>query len=242
MSLIEAFKSDHYRIGNLQAIEYNRNDPTVFKPGFLGELYFLLRGNRYSKRDGDGILSALFCGMKDLSYDAIVAYLSTKPIICLGEWLNEHSFKLLGFTFPVQLVGEPGQRAAFGAYGFLREAWGTEQQEILASLGLCVLFSELNLLSIHGIRYHENAQTAKFMERFGFQDVGTIPHYMMKRGKLVSGVVSTLSRDRFEEVLAQMLVEDGSGQGRKRRAGPGNPIRNASEPGRSGEDSPGPVV
>ncbi len=212
LGFLKAFKEDKYRVGNCQAIEYKRNDHTIFKPGFLGELYFMLQRNRYNKRAGNGILEALFCGMKDLSYDAIVAYLATRAIVCLGVWVDETTFKLAGFAFPSTLIGENDERAIFGAYGFLPEFWGTDEQEILTALGLCFLFSELNLLSIHGIRYHENAQTAKFMERFGFRDVGTIPHYMLKRGKLVSAVVSTLSRERFEEVLAEMLGGNGSGQ------------------------------
>lgn len=212
MGLIEAFKEDKFRIGNCQAIEYNRADTTIFKPGFLGELFFMLRQNRYSKREGTGILESLFCGMKDLSYDAIVSYLSTRAIVCLGVWVDETSFKLAGFCFPTTVIGEGEQKSAFAGYGFLPEFWGTDEQEILAALGITVLFSELKLLSLHGIRYHENAQTAKFMQRFGFRDVGTIPHYMLKRGKLVDGVVSTLSRERFEEVLAEMLGGSGSGQ------------------------------
>lgn len=205
MGLIEAFKEDKFRIGNCQAIEYNRADTTIFKPGFLGELFFMLRQNRYSKREGTGILESLFCGMKDLSYDAIVSYLSTRAIVCLGVWVDETSFKLAGFCFPTTVIGEGEQKSAFAGYGFLPEFWGTDEQEIMAALGITVLFSELKLLSLHGIRYAGNRATARFMERFGFHDVGVIPHYMLKRGKLVEGVVSTLSRERFEEVLAEML-------------------------------------
>jgi hypothetical protein len=206
MSLIAAFKADNFRVGDCQAIEYHRTNTQIFQPGFLGELYFMLKGNRYNKREGDGILQTLFCGMKDLSYDAIVSYLAGRPIVALGVWVSEKSFKLAGFCFPTIMIGEGDQKAAFAGYGFLREFWSSDEQEVLAALGISVLFSELNLLSLHGMRYAGNAATARFMERFGFKDVGTIPHYMLRRGKLVEGVVSTLSRERFEEVLAEMLA------------------------------------
>lgn len=239
LGLIKAFKDDHYRIGNLQAIEYHRTNTSVFKPGFLGDLYFMLKGNRYSKRSGDGILEVLFCGMKDLSYDAIVSYLASRPLICLGVWGEDNSFELAGFCFPTTIIGEGDQKAAFAGYGFLPKFWGTEEQEVLAALGIAVLFSELALLSLHGIRYSGNDLTAKFMERFGFRDVGTIPHYMMRRGKLVEGVVSTLSRDRFEEALAEMLSGGGSGEGRKRSARSSGSAGDAEQRKRAGADRPG---
>ena len=216
LGILKAIKDDHYRIGDLQAIEYHRTNTQIFKPGFLGDLYFMLKGNRYNRRDGDGILEALFCGMKDLSYDAIVSYLAGRPIIVLGIWQGV-TFNPAGFCFPTTVMGEGDQKAAFAGYGFQRKWWGSDEQEVLAALGISVLFSELSLLSLHGMRYAENAQTAKFMQRFGFRDVGTIPHYMLRRGKLVDGVVSTLSRERFEEVLARMLSGESDGEGRKRR-------------------------
>ncbi len=239
MSLIQSFKDMHYRVGPCQAIEYNRKDTALFKPGFLGELYFKLRGERYSKRDGTGILEMLFCGMTDLSYDAIVSYLASRAIVVLGVWQDEKNFKVAGLAFPTIMIGAGEQRACFAGYGFLREFWGSEEQEVLAALGLSVLFSELNLLSIHGIRYSGNAQTARFMQRFGFRDVGTVPHYMLRRGELVDGVVSTLRRERFEEVLAEMLSEDSSGEGRQRRSRSADSAGHAPESRRPGANRAG---
>lgn len=211
MSIIEAIKQDGYQIGNCRMIQYSRNDQSVLKAGFLGELYFALTQNRYSKRSGMGTLESLFCGMQDLSYDAIVSYLAGRAVSVLGVQDGDN-FQMAGFFFPTVIMGAGTDRSCFGAYGFLPRWWGSEEQEVLTAIGLAALFSELNLLSVLGVRYSDNELTAKFMSRFGFRDCGTLPHYLAKRGKLVSATVSELSRDRFEGVLTEMLGGSGSGQ------------------------------
>jgi len=146
------------------------------------------------------VLETLFCGMADLSFDSIVAYLSTVALVVMGRWEGEQ-FKVAGICFPTTRIGSGDQKACFAGYGFTREWWGTDEQELLAALGISVLFVEGDVLAIHGIRYETNSLTAKFMARFGFKDVGTIPMYFLRRGKLVGAVVSTLSREKFEENL-----------------------------------------
>lgn len=201
MSILADLKSTDYRMGNLQAIMYNRNDSRVFKPGFLGELYWMLKGSgQYSQRPGNGVLEPLFCGMTDLSFDAIVAYLSTVGLVVMGVWDGEN-FKVAGICFPTTRVGAGDQKACFAGYGFLRAYWGTDEQELLAVLGLAVLFVEGEVLAIHGVRYETNTLTANFMSRFGFKDDGTVPMYFLRRGKLVGATVSTLTRGAFEENL-----------------------------------------
>lgn len=201
MSILKSLKDADYRLGDLQAIMYNRNDRRVFKPGFLAELYWMLKGSgQYSKREGMGVLETLFCGMADLSFDGVVAYLSTVSIVVLGKWADDE-FKVAGLCFPTTRIGSGDQKACFAGYGFTRDWWGTDDQEILAALGIAVLFFEGDVLAIHGIRYETNTLTARFMAKFGFRDIGTIPMYMLRRGKLVGATVSTLSRVDFEENL-----------------------------------------
>lgn len=206
MGILNQLKEQNYRWGDLQAIPYSRTETAIFKPGFLGELYFKFRGSRFSRRDGTGILENLFCGMTDLSYDAIVPYLAGRPICVLGVWQGTE-FKVAGFNFTTVSIGAGEHKACFAGYGFTREFWGTDEEEVLAVLGITVIFQELDVLSIHGVRYADNDFTAHFMRRFGFRDVGTLPNYMMKRGKLVDGVISTLSRETFEAKVEAMISE-----------------------------------
>lgn len=207
MNLLEAIKLDNYKIGPCQAIIYNRKETAIFKEGFLGELYWMFRGERYSTRDGYGILNALFCGMQDLSFDSIVAYLSTRPLCILGVW-EEDEFKVAGICFPAVTIGagDGNPKAAFAGYGYVRWAWGHEHLETLTLLGIAILFQELDILSLHGMRYASNDLTAKLMGKFGFKDVGTIPNYMMRGKELVAGTVSTLSRETFEENVGQRML------------------------------------
>lgn len=226
MSLIAAIKADGYRYGDMQVIIYDRRDATIFKPGFLGELYFMLKGDRYNRRgEGSGILETLFCGMTDLSYDSIVPHFAGHPLAVMGVWnpvLDEATnetvdkFDVAGVAFPVTMLGRGDQKACFAGYGFLPKYWGTSEQETLTILGLALLFSELDVLSIHGIRYADNDLTARFMARFGFVDTGTLPRYMLRKGKLVEAVTSTLSVEAFEAHLAHRALEAYRGsEGRK---------------------------
>lgn len=207
-SLIEAFKDDNYRVGNAQAIQYNRERTTIFPEGFLASLYLQLKGDRFSthRENGTGILQTLFCGMSDVSFESIVSYLFTKPIMVTGVW-NGDEFEPAGFGFPVTVTAAGDERMAFCGYTLFRKWWGTEDAEGLAMLGLCAMFGEWKLKAIHGIRYTTNDLTAKFMSRFGFQDIGRIERYMLRNGKLVPAIVSSLMVEEFEQYLQKVLLD-----------------------------------
>lgn len=217
MSLIQAIKQDGYRYGNCQVLVHDRRDTSMLKEGFLSDLYFMLKGDRYNrKREGNGILETLFCGMTDLSFDSIVPYLSKLPLAVMGVWNPEldevtgetvEKFEVAGVAFPTVMLGGGDQKACLAGYGFLPKFWGKSEMETLTVLGLALLFSELDVLSVHGIRYADNDLTARFMGRFGFHDVGEMPRYMLRRGKLVSAVMSTLSVEDFEANLSHRALE-----------------------------------
>lgn len=204
-SILNVFKEDGYRIGACQVLFYDRKRTDVFPQPYLTKLYNKCRAS--SRRSSLGTLPNLFCGMEDLSHDALTSYLAGLPIILLVVWTSENTFKEAGFAFPVNLRGKSPERMAFMAYGYFREFWGTPEAELLMLLGLAFTFQEFQLNAIHGIRYESNLLTAKFMSQFGFCEVGRIPRYMMKDGKLVAAVISSLLREEFEAVATQKLVE-----------------------------------
>ena len=206
LSVLESIKLDDYRIGNAQALVYDRKDTSVFGEGFLGELYFKFKGNRYNSRSGNGILETLFCGMQDVSFPAITSYLASVPLCILGVW-KDNKFDVAGIQFPSVRIGYGDQKACFGAYGFVPAYWGSTEVEVLAMLGIAVLFQELDVISVHGVRYAENELTARFLAKFGFKDVGTLPNYMVRDGKLAAATLSTLDRSTFESVVERMVLE-----------------------------------
>jgi hypothetical protein len=204
-----------YRWGDLQAISYDPVREDVFPPPYLTHLYNLCRSSGRAKL---GILEPLFCGMRDLSHDAITAYLHVQKLVVLGEWRKVQVdgyfgperaiFYPLGFCFlSTEVVRGATTASAFGAYGFFREAWRTDQQYVLTFLGISYLFTEWHLSHLHGIRYADNKLTARWMQKFGFRDVGTLPAqiYRPSLGELVAGTVSTLARDEFEARLSAAL-------------------------------------
>jgi hypothetical protein len=220
--ILQAFQQDQYRLGNLQAIGYLRTRSDVFPPGFLGTLYHRMQTGLSGKR-GDSWLRMLFCGMADVSFDAIVPYLASRPLCILGEWRGA-VFAPAGLIFPTVQLGLGDQKAAFAGYGFFREWWGTEEQKTLALLGIAFFFVELGLVALHGMRYAENSLTRNFLAGFGFKETGRIPRYMLRNGKLVDGVASSLLREDFEAYVERQVVEEYE--------------RGRSEPGNAGQDEP----
>jgi RimJ/RimL family protein N-acetyltransferase len=205
MSILEALQADSYRIGNLQAIIYDRRKTEIFRADFLSQLYFEFLQNRYNRRPGTGILEMMLCGFEDFSHDSVVGFWLKTPLVILGVW-HEGEFKAAGLCFPAIMIGagQP-ERACYGGYAFKPAYWGTDEQEVLATLGIAALFQEMQLLALHGSRFETNDLTAKFMQRFGFRDVATLPAQMTRKGKLVSAVISTLPREVFEAYLERQL-------------------------------------
>lgn len=226
-SPLTALHDAGYQIGSLGVVAFDPAREDLFPPPFLYSLY---EATRQSGRSHLGSLPSLFCGMSNLTPDAICAYLLQQRVIVMGEWranptpvdpedplpvdfeeLIAPKFHPLGYLFPSSYTRSSDTLAnsMFAGYCFFQEAWRTRQQLVLTYLGLAYLFCEFRLVSLHGIRYHDNKLTARWMEQFGFRDVGTIPNYMSERGggELVPATISTLPRAEFEEQLRQVFRE-----------------------------------
>jgi hypothetical protein len=218
--------SINYRWGQLQAIRYC-SDMEIFSNSCGSYLSYLYERTRSSGRSRLGSLPLLFCGMMDLSCEAIVSYLHQRAVVVLGEWRAyepsgdgktyfDPYFHPLGYCFPSTPIAISRSSSAatprnsvFAGYGFFQEAWGTPAQTILSWLGIAWLFNELQLSSIHGVRLRENVLTARWCGQFGFRTIGSLPDYMphYPDGELVEGIVSTLSRAEFSRRLGEILAE-----------------------------------
>lgn len=200
----EGFQEDAYQWGDLQAIRYDRTRTDLFPDDYLGHLYNLCIQSR--RRNGDGILSRLFGGNPESTFNAIIPYLAARPIIVMGKW-SGGAFSEYGFAFPTVYCGvRPPERAFICGFGFFRHSWGSEEQRILAMLGLALLFKEYELKSIHGTRYPDNVLAARFMAQFGFEDRGSLPNFQLRHGVLQPVIFSTLSREKFGQYLTDFLV------------------------------------
>lgn len=257
---IQLLKDSEYRWGNLQAVRYDPSRTDLFPgPSFLVELWERCRAAGGGKIGPLGILPALFCGVRDLGCENIVALLRKNPLFVLGEWRSpplptscavcgkhiftsqvtgrtlhdsteadiDHDvvlplqvlapqFHPLGFCFPVgdPLLAAPAlqpanRNAIFAGYAFFDNAWRTRQQRVLTWLGITALFGEFRSAAVHGVRFHDNHLTARWMAQFGFSDVGTIPHYLYSHssGDLTAGVVSTLTRAHFSMLLSEIMTQ-----------------------------------
>jgi RimJ/RimL family protein N-acetyltransferase len=206
VSILQAFAEDGYRVGDFAAIRYDKARTEIFPEGWIGEVYFRLKGGMYNRKSKtDSILEKTFCGIIDLSYDNIVSYLSKLPIIAMGKW-DDKKFTIYGLAFVTTMIGNETHRTATAGYVFYPEAWGNKDIELVMLLGLSLLFGAFNLESVHGVRGIENRLTAKFVERFGFKDDGVIPSWMMKRGRLVPAVISSCLREDFEQYVEEKLI------------------------------------
>jgi hypothetical protein len=213
---LDRIAESSYRWGDCQAILFDPARTDVFPGLYLSSLWHKCRNSGRAKL---GILEPTFCGMKDLSHDAIVSYLHTKKLTILGEWqmvdvgageAMRQEFVPLGFCFLATACEGKSSNSAFGAYAFFRSAWRTPQQTVLSALGIAYLFREYRLSSLHGIRYADNKLTARWMAGFGFRDLAEIPDSIVRygTGELEPSVVSTLSRKDFEIRLGRVTSLD----------------------------------
>lgn len=207
-SILNVLQQDEYRIGNCQVLLYDRRR-TTFPEGYLSQLYQLCKLSGH--RNKMGILPTLFCGMADLSHDAITCYLANRPVLVPVLWSSPTQFLAAGIAFPttVPVMGLPTSqdKAIFAGYGMFKGVWGTPEAEILGMLGLAYFFLSYDVTAIHGLRYADNALTARFTHQFGFKDNGSIPRYMLRNGELVTGISSTLLIEDFEQYVERKLVE-----------------------------------
>lgn len=199
-----------YQWGNCQAIRYDPTRTDIFPgPSFLVTLYERCRAAGGGKLGPLGTIPALFCNMRDVSCEAVVAYLQRVPIVVVGEWrqtwrsapdpnapgeevyqvnsMIPPKFHPLGFTFPTGdvMLASPAlqssnRNAAFCGYGFFEDSWRTPQQTVCMYLGLSFLFKEFRLAAIHGTRFADNHLTARWAGKFGFRDVGHLPTSMYR--------------------------------------------------------------
>lgn len=208
-SILNVLREDNYRVGNCQVILYDRKRIDVFPEGYISQLYQLCKLSGHHNKLG--ILPNLFCGLPDLSHDPITCYLANRPILVPVIWTDPDRFLSAGLAFPttVPVLGtRSGQhRSVFMGYGLFRGVWGKPEAEILGMLGLAYFFLEYDTTAIHGLRYADNALTARFTHQFGFKDNGSIPRYLLRDGELVTGVSSTLLIEDFEQYVEKKLVE-----------------------------------
>lgn len=235
---IQMFADSGFRWGDCEAIKYDPVRQDLFPQPFLFHLY---ERCRTSGRGKLGVLPVLFCGMTNLSVDAICQYLSQRPICVVGEW-RKHTwvtapepdkvdtpyFHDLGFCFPCTVTGsklstkDNPQNSSMAGYTLFQDAWGTPQQTVCMFLGLAWLFHTLQLACIHGQRYTDNHLTAKFTHKFGFKDCGTASHMLLKEpdGPLYPMTLSTLLRADFVDLTRGVLLNlrreasEGSAHGR----------------------------
>ncbi len=207
---IQFLADSSFSWGSLAAIRYDRTRTDLFPEPYLVDLYLRCKQAGRGKLGRLGLLPSLFCGMRDLSCEAIVQYLYQLPVIAVGEWRERITvlmtdeatgligsytppakFHTLGFCFPTAaplLAAQQHQspanphppNAIFAGYCFFDEAWRTPQQTVLMYLGLGYLFHEFRLAAIHGVRYSDNHLTARFTRKFGFEDRGQLDYYLYR--------------------------------------------------------------
>lgn len=204
-SILDVFREDQFRLGDCQVIPYDRRKIDVFGTGYLSHLYAeMLKSN---PRSPYGILPNVFCGVVDLSMDAICAYLHTKPIALLCIWDSSSQFTPVGFCWPTQIVSTPVANSAFCGFTMFKQIWGTPECTVLGMLGIAYLFVTHKLRTINGQRYSSNRLAARWMKMYGERVCGTIPDLLRThKGTLESCEISSLSRADFEQFVRRQLL------------------------------------
>jgi hypothetical protein len=204
-SILEAFRLDNYRLGDVSVIPYDRKRHDVFGDHYLFHLYQECLNSRPNVKGG--ILADVFCGFADLSADAVCSYLANKPLILLCVHTSPTEFTPAGFAWPVELIKSPTANSAFCAFAFFRQYWGTPESIVLGMLGLSYFFTTLNLRTILGQRRESNILAGRYMRQFGAVDLGTIPDLLRTHdGGLENCIVSALARVDFEQYCTRQLL------------------------------------
>lgn len=214
--VLDALNADDYRIGQLQCLPYTipgLNRDTAYNGLFSEDWLSLL----YLRMKHEGVLERTFCGMLNLSHDAVLCYLMGKPVFAVVRWHEDNqAFDTVGMGWIGTWSGIAppmiGPRCAFSAYVLFREMWGQPAGEVVTMLGLARMFRSYRLDSILGQRYATNGLTARFMSKFGFRDIGTLPRFMLRKNaqgdpELVDCVASRLSRKDFVRYVEDKLIE-----------------------------------
>ena len=230
-SILSVFKSDDYTLGACSVRVYDRSRRDIYGDNFLYKLWCDTLNSSHPPGTSD-VLKRVFCGMDDVSSDAICAYLHSRiPLLLLCvNYPSPKPFDVIGYVFPSVYLGTPKtERALLAGYCFFKPWWGTPESTVLGMLSIGYLFHELNLQALHGQRYATNVLTARYMNQFGSRDVGRIPKFIVSEGKLQDCIVSTLLREDFEAYCERQLLSLAgeaitNGQTVDRR-GPGSPAR-----------------
>lgn len=213
-SILEVFKTDNWRMGDVSVVEYDRKRGDVFGDHYLFYLYQQCLKSRPNVKGG--ILPDLFCGFADISADAVCAYLANKPVILLCVHTSPTEFTPAGFAWPTELIKSPLANSAFCAFTLFKPYWGTPESTVLGMLGIAYLFTKYSLRTIMGQRLESNVLAGRWMRTFGASDVGTIPDLLRTPdGGLAGCTVSALARTDFEVYCAKQILTL-AGEGIKR--------------------------
>lgn len=241
-SVLSIFESDNYRLGNCSLKVYNRRDPAFTKHFTSLPLHLYLK----SQASSPHFLRDTFCGMRDLSSDAICSYLASRaPLIlmCVDRPIireGDPEFSIAGYAFPTVWCGStpsataanttlhPHGRAALMGYAVFREFWGKPEATVLGMLSAAYFFASFGLTALHGQRYSHNDVSSRWLARYGGRSVGPIPRFLLLGEELIDMYIDTILREDFEVYVNQLLesaaaAPDGSNplfedhHGRKRR-------------------------
>jgi hypothetical protein len=232
-AILDLIHDQQYKFGNCQVLRYDRHNETLFPSPFLTKLYRLTCASGRRSKSGKGALVQAFCNSTDLSHDNVTAYLFTRnPLLILSVWTSPTTWEPAGYAYFPVMKGEGATRFAFGAFTFFADWWGKPEITILSVLGLGLFFRDYKLRAIIGERYASNAIAGRFLQQFGFRDIGTFSRYLVRDGKLVPGTLSECLPEDFEACAERILTkasEATSGEGNIVESEPANSARDAGK-------------
>lgn len=200
------FQEMQWRIANCFVRVYDRKQVDVYGDNFLHYLY------QQTVDSGPNVLSTTFCGVRDLTADAICAYLHTRQpllLLCMDSDNDPARFDAVGYLFPTVWFGIKGEteRSGLIGYCFFHSVWGTPQASVLGMLALAYMFLNYDLVAIHGQSAVWNQLSHKFVEQFGVRETGILPRTLPRSdGQLEDCRWSTVLREDFEKYAREQLL------------------------------------
>ena len=113
-----------------------------------------------------------------------------------------------GYCWVDDVVGRDSERRAMFGLCWFKEYRGRPEVAELGWMCLEYWFNELRIDVLFGATMETNTAAKNFARRFGFEDVGTVPKFLYRQGKLTSARVVMLEKSKFEEQVSGLRNQE----------------------------------
>lgn len=138
---------------------------------------------------------------KHISEDEFVEFVDKETLAYLLMDLSTKEY--VGIGWVTQTEESDQIKKGFAAFAFFREFHTMALTSIFGKMALSHWFNLLNYDIIWGLTPATNKAAKRYCERIGLKYVASLPNFTSRRGQITDGLICMITRDQFNEQLAQ---------------------------------------